>query len=244
MAASKTPHPTTDAAPSHSDAGLATRRALLARDAQIARLREQAACTAPTCGHERRRNFTLRCRGRSTPRRSRRRWRPEALAAARPLAIRGVAARAAAQRAGARSASAPPEAGSRVEAEVERGPPWWGALPDSEWPAGLAADLRELGLWRDDGYGDRQTELAVETPSCTARARVEAALRACELADAPWAAGPEAGAWADLRDPFYEAERKRPGAFAADFSKTGWRNVASGSASTFFAGEEKCEPCN
>ena len=246
MAASKTPHPTTHAAPSHSDAGLATRRALLARDAQIARLREQAACTAPTCGHERRRNFTLRLsRPLDAAALAAALEDPEALAAARPLAIRGVAWLAPRHNEQALvSASAPPEAGSRVEAKVERGPPWWGALPDSEWPAGLAADLRELGLWRDDGYGDRQTELAVETPSCTARARVEAALRACELADAPWAAGPEVGAWADLRDPFYEAERKRPGAFAADFSKTGWRNVASGSASTFFAGEEKCEPCS
>ena len=138
------------------------------------------------------------------------------------------------------SASAPPEAGSRVEAKVSA-PSVVGALPDSEWRRASRPTCASRA-WRDDGYGDRQTELAVETPSCR-RARASGRRSACEPPTRR-AAGPEVGAWADLRDPFYEAERKRPGAFAADFSKTGWRNVASGSASTFFAGEEKCVPCS
>ena len=103
MAASKTPHPTTDATPSHSDAGLATRRALLARTRKSHGLREQAACTHPPAATSAAAISRSVCRGRSTPRRSRRRWRARRRwrrrGRSRSAASRGSRA---AQRAGAR----------------------------------------------------------------------------------------------------------------------------------------------
>ena len=57
--------------------------------------------------------------------------------APRPLTLRGIAWLAPRNNEQALlSASAPPAAGSHIEAKVERGPPWWGALPKDEWPEG------------------------------------------------------------------------------------------------------------
>ena len=94
---------------------------------------------------------------------------------------------------------------------VSRGPPWWDALPTSEWPDGLAHDLKDSGFWHDP-YGDRQSELTIrERPNLArppARAAIEAALEACLLTDAEFKAGPQA--WDEMADPFLEADARRP----------------------------------
>ena len=102
---------------------------------------------------------------------------------------------------------------------VSRGPPWWDALPTSEWPDGLAHDLKDSGFWHDP-YGDRQSELTIrELPNLArppARAAIEAALEACLLTDAEFKAGPQA--WDEMADPFLEADARRPFSFVPKVS--------------------------
>ena len=92
-------------------------------------------------------------------------------------------------------------------------------MPTSEWPQGLAEDLRDSGFWHEP-YGDRQTELRIEIASsggeivgdkAAGQRAIEAALDACLLTDAEFAAGPLG--WDEMKDPFLEEDARRPFGF-------------------------------
>jgi ADP-ribose pyrophosphatase YjhB (NUDIX family) len=131
--------------------------------------------------------------------------------------------------------------GGRVR--LRRGPPWWAALPSSEWPNGLYDDLCDSGFWHEP-HGDRQSELRIELlghvaddARAVARARVAAALDACVLSDGEFADG--ADGWDAYEDPFLEAERHAPFSFVPAQPSVGEAQAAGGAQMATVS----CEPC-
>uniref|UniRef100_A0A7S0LQQ3 Uncharacterized protein n=1 Tax=Coccolithus braarudii TaxID=221442 RepID=A0A7S0LQQ3_9EUKA len=137
---------------------------------------------------------------------------------------------------------------------VDPGDPWWAVIPRSEWPHGLAEEIKPL--WHET-HGDRQSELTLHLSAggplpLAQREAWLSSLQGCLATEAEEAAelvDPYAEAWRELLQETAEAERSAKigddvrRAFARVIAPT--RSSTSGAAFSFGGrpATRVCEPC-